>query len=144
MTVDKLTLEENSFSGFSHQIAVTYADLAALPAGLTGTLTFANAFNPQDIVLRGALVVDTQFSGGGITSITASVGDSINGTTSILAAQQVLSAAPVVVNAVTLGFTAVGNLTITLTSVTANLNLATAGQFRVLISANSLSKFAKY
>lgn len=143
MVLDKLTLEENSYSGFSHQVAVTFADLAALPAGLTGTLT-VGVVAAQDIILRGALVVDTQFSGGGITSITASVGDSANGVSSILAAQQVLSAAPVTVAAVTLGFTAAGTLTITLTSVTANLNLATAGQFRVLYSQTKLAKYKSF
>jgi hypothetical protein len=144
MTIDVLTIEEAAYSGFTHQAAVTFSDLAALPAGLTGSLTIG-VVGAQDIVTAAAIVVDTNFVGAGITSLTVAGADTNSGT--LFSAQSVLSGAtPIVakVFALTLSYPGAFNLVLNLTSVGANLNLATAGQFRVLYSKNSLAKYAKY
>lgn len=143
MVVDTLTLEENAYSGFSHEVNITFADLAALPSGLTGTLTVTGLANTQDILIRAAVVVDASFTGTGITALTMSAADSASNT--VFAAQNILAApgAPAVF-ALTIGYAAAANLIFTFTATGANVNLASTGQVRVLLSKTSLAKFAKY
>ena len=144
MLIEALTLEENSYSGFSHQAVITYADLAALAAGNTGAFVIGS-FVAQDIVLRTALIVDTPFvfSDGTLISCTLGIADSASNTW--LAAQQVESGAtPVVavVAALTVGYAAAQTCTATFTGTAAkNLNTATAGQARILFSKTSTAKF---
>lgn len=150
MIIDKLTLEENSYSGFSHQAAVTFADLAALAAGASGTLNIGSILEAQDIILRAAIVVDTPFtfSDGTIISCTVSGGDTTNGATSLFTAQQIEAAETPIVAAVfalTLAFAATATLQLTFAcTATKNLNTATAGQLRVLYSLTRLVKFNKF
>lgn len=148
MVIDVLTLEENSYSGFSHQVAITYQDLAALAAGNTGAFVIGN-FIPQDIVLRVAVVLDTPFafSDASIVSCTLGIADSVPNTW--LTAEQVeLAETPVlaVVAALTVSYTSgTSTVTATFTGTAAhNLNTATAGQVRILYSKNSLSKYSHY
>lgn len=142
MVIDALTIEENAYSGFSHEINLTYADLASMPGALTGTITLSNFVAAEDIIIRAALVVDTAFSGTGITALTVAAADSVPNT--VFAATSIFSVAAPSVFPLTIGYNGAANLILTFTATGANVNLATAGQCRILYSKTSLKKLATY
>ena len=134
--------ETVSSGGYTHYCKVTYADLVASGTGTTLSVAITGALGvgmKLDAIL---CYLRQSFTGGAISAMTVSIGDS-NSTTNVTAANSVLLGnTPIVSWSSGIGSSGLvpitwpaGNtgLVAAFTSTSANLNVATAGQLEIFL-----------
>ena len=146
MILNVLTIEENAYSGFSHEATITYADLAALTGGTGAQYIVIGKCADGDVINRAGSYCDTAFtfSDGTISSCALTVVDNNASPNTLLASQELISGSVVSTQstAVIGVYTAAKEVRATFTPTSSkNLNTATAGSVRILYSKNSLKKY---
>lgn len=146
MNIDSLFDEEQQ-GRYSHAVVITAADLAALPAGATGSFTIASLV-AGDVFGNVAVYLDTPFvfSDAALISSAITVGDTGSATTDLASTETAGVGSFVKAKAGTSSIAQTGNLakTVFFTATAAhNLNTATAGKLVIVYSKISLPAYGK-
>jgi|SRR5882724_4351287 len=147
MRYGTLTTNERAETGYTLWVEITADDLTTIATATAQTLTPGPKFAIGDFVPRVTTVLTTAFadaSDSAFNDDTMSVGDSVGGVATILAAIQlnvngteILNKTAVPTGTPATGFTAATNLTITFNSMTAKaLNDLDTGVLRVFLNVN--------
>lgn len=146
MIIDTLFLEEQNYK-FTHVVSITFADLAALANGNTGSFNIASLV-AGDVFGNVSVYLPTPFvfSDGTLVSSAITVGDTGSATTDLASTELNAAGSFVTAKANNSWIAQTGNLakTVFFTGTAAkNLNTATAGQLIVLYSRVSLIPYKR-
>lgn len=146
MLIDSLFVEEQN-AKYTHVVSISFADLAALPAGNTGSFNIASliagdVFGNVSVYLATPFV----FSDGTLISAAITVGDTGSATTDLASTETAAAGTFITAKAGTSWIAQTGVLakTVFFTGTAAkNLNTATAGQLVVLFTKVSLPAYKR-